>query len=110
MGVCHHGTVAIFKRWSHRAGHDLAPDARALLDHLRRLFPDRTVDVEAAPQRRIYARVPTFHLLVIRPNRPGDGWLPGSDCDQLLVSLPYPCGSQFETCAWPDGHIRLLWL
>ena len=136
--------VAIFKRRSRRADHDLTPDARALVDHLHRLFPDRRIVVEAAAQRRIYARVPTFHLLVVRPDQPGEDspvhrqaqtmtawyhagppsqrldhghtlpigepWLPGSQCDHLLVSLPYPWGPQFEVCHWADGHIRLLWL
>jgi hypothetical protein len=26
------------------------------------------------------------------------------------VSLPYPLGSDFEVCAWTQGHARLLWL
>jgi hypothetical protein len=40
----------------------------------------------------------------------GEPWLPGSSCDHLLVSLPYPYGADFEICAWRDGHARMLWL
>ena len=40
----------------------------------------------------------------------GEAWLPGSACDHLLVSLPYPFGPEFETCAWTNAHARILWL
>ncbi|MDQ1748091.1 MAG: hypothetical protein QOD07_2354 [Frankiaceae bacterium] len=40
----------------------------------------------------------------------GEPWLPGSACDHLLVSLPYPFGAELESCAWSGGHARLLWL
>lgn len=40
----------------------------------------------------------------------GQPWLPGSTCDYLLVSLPYPWGQGFEICPVPGGHTRLLWL
>ncbi|MFC7243164.1 suppressor of fused domain protein [Catellatospora aurea] len=41
----------------------------------------------------------------------GRPWLPGSACDHLLVSLPYPWGESLEFCDLPDGgHIRVLWL
>ncbi|MFG2045096.1 suppressor of fused domain protein [Dactylosporangium sp. NPDC048998] len=40
----------------------------------------------------------------------GQPWIPGSACDHLLVSLPYPWGPKLETCAVPSGHIRVLWL
>ncbi|WP_426513206.1 suppressor of fused domain protein [Dactylosporangium sp. McL0621] len=40
----------------------------------------------------------------------GQPWLPGSTCDHLLVSLPYPWGPKLETCPVPGGHVRLLWL
>lgn len=40
----------------------------------------------------------------------GEPWLPGSECDHLLVSVPYPFGAEFESCAWRGGHARLLWL
>lgn len=28
----------------------------------------------------------------------GHGWMAGSLCDHLLISLPYPIGPEFETC------------
>ena len=40
----------------------------------------------------------------------GEPWSPGSACDHLLVSLPYPFGRELEICAWDGGHARLLWL
>jgi hypothetical protein len=40
----------------------------------------------------------------------GRPWLPGSDCDHLLVSLPYLWGPSLEECTFPEGHIRVLWL
>jgi len=41
----------------------------------------------------------------------GKGWIDGSICDHLLVSLPYPFGPEFETCAaGAEGKVRYLWL
>src|SRR4051812_10611589 len=40
----------------------------------------------------------------------GEPWLPGSSCDHLLVSVPYPFGPELESCTWQGGHARLLWL
>src|SRR5690349_20086497 len=40
----------------------------------------------------------------------GEPWSPGSSCDHLLVSLPYPFGRELEICEWENGHARLLWL
>jgi len=40
----------------------------------------------------------------------GEPWLPGSHCDHLLVSVPYPFGPDLESCVWGGGHARLLWL
>jgi hypothetical protein len=40
----------------------------------------------------------------------GRPWLPGSACDQLLVSLPYLWGPELEMCELPGGHARVLWL
>lgn len=41
-------------------------------------------------------------------------WLPGSDCDQLLVTLPYPYGPELEYCRWrargQAQSARVLWL
>jgi hypothetical protein len=39
----------------------------------------------------------------------GEPWLPGSSCDCLLVSLPYPYGPDLELCTWSTGHARILW-
>ncbi len=41
----------------------------------------------------------------------GRGWLEESDCDHLLVSLPYPFGPDLEICK-PDNDItvKYLWL
>ncbi|MER6818013.1 suppressor of fused domain protein [Streptomyces cellulosae] len=38
----------------------------------------------------------------------GEPWLPGSHCDHLLISLPYPHGPDLEHCPLPDGHARIL--
>jgi hypothetical protein len=41
----------------------------------------------------------------------GEGWLPGSSCDHILVSLPYPFGPELEICPLPDGRaVQVLWL
>ncbi|WIN00644.1 suppressor of fused domain protein [Actinoplanes oblitus] len=40
----------------------------------------------------------------------GRPWLPGSQCDHLLVSLPYPWGPDLELCTLPAGHAQVLWL
>lgn len=40
----------------------------------------------------------------------GRPWTPGSSCDHLLISLPYPWGPQLEMCDLPGGHARVLWL
>ncbi len=40
----------------------------------------------------------------------GEGWLPGSVCDHLLVSLPYPFGPALQTCHVGDRHVEFLWL
>lgn len=40
----------------------------------------------------------------------GEPWLPGSNCDNLLVCLPYPFGPDLETCHVGDRHIQFLWL
>lgn len=38
----------------------------------------------------------------------GQGWVDGSTCDHLLVTLPYAYGPDLERCAWAGGHARLL--
>ncbi|MFB6720008.1 suppressor of fused domain protein [Kribbella sp. NPDC056345] len=40
----------------------------------------------------------------------GEPWLPGSPCDHLLVSLPYPFGPDLQTCHVGDRHVDFLWL
>ncbi|GAA1542364.1 suppressor of fused domain protein [Dactylosporangium maewongense] len=40
----------------------------------------------------------------------GEPWLPGSRCDHLLVSLPYPFGPELELCHVGDRHVEFLWL
>jgi hypothetical protein len=40
----------------------------------------------------------------------GEPWLPGSACNFLLVSLPYPFGPELEVCELSDGHLQILWL
>ena len=40
----------------------------------------------------------------------GEPWLPGSACDHLLVSLPYPFGPELQTCHVGDRHVDFLWL
>ena len=40
----------------------------------------------------------------------GRPWLPGSQLDHVLVSLPYPFGSELEICEVPGGHVHFLWL
>jgi suppressor of fused protein SUFU len=39
-----------------------------------------------------------------------DPWAPGSACDRLLVTLPYPYGPDLEWCRWRRNAARLLWL
>jgi suppressor of fused protein SUFU len=40
----------------------------------------------------------------------GEPWFPGSACDHLLVSLPYPFGPDLETSHVGDRHVDFLWL
>ncbi|WP_426503333.1 suppressor of fused domain protein [Dactylosporangium sp. McL0621] len=40
----------------------------------------------------------------------GRPWAGASECDHLLVSLPYPWGPALEECPVPGGRARLLWL
>jgi len=39
----------------------------------------------------------------------GRGWRAGSNCDHLLITLPYPYGPMMEECATHPVRIRLLW-
>ncbi|MFE9467493.1 suppressor of fused domain protein [Streptomyces virginiae] len=50
------------------------------------------------------------HRLGLEHSMPiGEPWTPGSSCDHLLVSLPYPYGPELEHCRVPGGHVRVLW-
>jgi hypothetical protein len=56
-------------------------------------------------------RDPRHHLDVGSTVKMGHSWEDRSDCDRLLVSLPYPTGKDFEILHLPDGgHTRFLWL
>lgn len=49
------------------------------------------------------------HRLDLEHSLPiGEPWLPGSHCDHLLISLPYPHGPDLEKCPLADGHARIL--
>jgi Suppressor of fused protein (SUFU) len=39
----------------------------------------------------------------------GEGWVPDSPLDALLVSLPYPWGPALEHCELKGRHIQVLW-
>ena len=40
----------------------------------------------------------------------GASWLPGGNCDHLMVTLPYPYGPILEQCDARGFPIRILWL
>ncbi|HVF60298.1 MAG TPA: suppressor of fused domain protein [Thermoanaerobaculia bacterium] len=40
----------------------------------------------------------------------GEPWLPGADCEDFLISLPYPFGPDLEICQLDDRHVHFLWL
>lgn len=39
----------------------------------------------------------------------GDPWMAGSQCDHLLISIPYPYGPKLEWLNLPDTCVRFLW-
>ncbi|WUR85895.1 suppressor of fused domain protein [Streptomyces phaeochromogenes] len=50
------------------------------------------------------------HRLDLEHSMPiGKPWVPGSNCDHLLISLPYLHGPDLEHCPLPGGHARILW-
>jgi hypothetical protein len=50
------------------------------------------------------------HSLAMGHSLPlGEPWLEGSTCDQLLISLPYPLGPDFEHCEVEGIRYQLLW-
>ncbi|SDJ08999.1 Suppressor of fused protein (SUFU) [Frankineae bacterium MT45] len=40
----------------------------------------------------------------------GQPWLPGSVCDHLLISAPYPFTSDLSTCHIGDRHVDFVWM
>jgi hypothetical protein len=40
----------------------------------------------------------------------GEPWLSGSQCDHVLVSVPYPFPPSIETAHVGDRHVEFLWL
>jgi hypothetical protein len=48
-------------------------------------------------------RLELGHTLPIGEPRTG-----GSQCDHLLIALPYPYGADFQICAWEGRHSRIL--
>jgi hypothetical protein len=67
--------------------------------------------VELSAINAYYHAGPSSQRLDIGHTVPiGEPWLPGSACDHLVVSLPYPYGPEFEMCDWEVGHARILWL
>ena len=57
-----------------------------------------------------YHSNPSFRLELGSVVEIGDGWVEGSKCDHLLVSLPYFKGPAFEQCSINNHLIRMLWL
>lgn len=39
----------------------------------------------------------------------GEPWVEGSTCNGILISLPYPLGTEFEVCNTKNEHIHNLW-
>jgi hypothetical protein len=39
----------------------------------------------------------------------GDPWMPGSKCDHLLISVPYPYGPKLEWLQVEQNCVRFLW-
>jgi hypothetical protein len=40
----------------------------------------------------------------------GEPWVPGSRCNYMLTSLPYPFGPDFQQCLVGDRHVDFLWM
>jgi hypothetical protein len=58
-----------------------------------------------------YHAGPADHRLGVGHTVPmGKPWMPGSLCNHVLVSLPYPFGPELERCEIPHGHVQFLWL
>lgn len=58
-----------------------------------------------------YHADPRFRLHIGDTPSIGHGWIEGSACDHLLVTLPYQYGPKFEICHVDNSrHVRFLWL
>jgi hypothetical protein len=65
--------------------------------------------VESLAMTAYYHR--DYHLDLGHTFPIGYGWVEGSACDHLLVSLPYPFGPKLEVCSLADdSQVRFLWL
>ncbi|BEL09916.1 hypothetical protein Q0Z83_081070 [Actinoplanes sichuanensis] len=74
-------------------------------------IPEDDLHVETLTMTAWYHALGGDHELGLGHTVPiGRPWLPGSSCDHLLVSLPYPWGPELEECELPGGHARVLWL
>ena len=87
------------------AGHEVGDERWADTPSMRQRLPAFRVIRVAPGPRSPLCRLDHGHTVPI-----GEPWLPGSACDHLLVSLPYPFGPELEMCRWDGGHARLLWL
>ncbi len=142
----------------------------AIIEHVKKFWPNSTVQEEQWPEGPIQENVPGFQVLRVAsktPRRPliymtngcfvvqptqhvkhefflispveehqhvetltmlanfhaderfrldvgsvvniGDPWMPGSQCDHLLISIPYPYGPKLEWLNLPDTCVRFLW-
>lgn len=57
-----------------------------------------------------YHSNPDYRLEVGSIVRIGREWFEGSECDHLLISLPYFKGPDFEECLVDEHLIRMLWV
>jgi hypothetical protein len=64
--------------------------------------------VELATMTACYHR--SHHLGLGHTVPLGEPWLAGSACDHLLISLPYPFGSELENCCLKSRHLQILWM
>jgi hypothetical protein len=72
-------------------------EAAAVMTHLGQL-----AYYQAGPPEN---RLGVGHTLGI-----GEGWIPGSPLDALLISLPYLWGPSLEHCQLKGRHIQVLWV
>jgi hypothetical protein len=86
------------------------PDGHGLEFLLSAAAPSERLTELLAMTAHYHAGKPTQRLDLGHTVPIGEPWLPGSSCDHLLVSQPYPYGPDLESCQWDGGHARLLWL